>query len=119
MGRSGGIPLGATVTASALCRGSNYALDALDSYATTSHRVVDAAPVPGRAGPGPSTARGSVAFIAAELSTLEDALCLPTANQRMVDALNEYVRLADYAHDDLGDTHPISCGWRIGWPRRR
>ena len=37
----------------------------------------------------------------------------------MVDTLNEYVRLADYAHDDLGDTPPISCGWRIGWSRRQ
>ncbi len=53
------------------------------------------------------------AFIDAELSTLGDASCLPTANRSMVGVLNEYVRLAGYAHDDLGSTPDLV--WLSDW----
>ena len=53
------------------------------------------------------------AFIVSELSTLGDALCFPTANRSMVGVLNEYVRLAGYAHEDLGGTPDLV--WLSDW----
>ena len=53
------------------------------------------------------------AFIGSELSTLGDTACLPTANRSIVGVLNEYVRLAGYAHDDLGSTPDL--GWLADW----
>ena len=53
------------------------------------------------------------AFITGELSTLGDAACVPTANRSMVGVLNEYVRLAGYAHDDLGSTPDLV--WLSDW----
>jgi uncharacterized protein DUF6933 len=48
------------------------------------------------------------AFIGAELSTLGDTSCLPTANRSMVGVVNEYVRLAGYAHDDHSSPPDLS-----------
>ncbi len=53
------------------------------------------------------------AFITGELSTLGDASCIPTANRSVVGVLNEYVRLAGYAHDDLGSTPDLV--WLSDW----
>lgn len=53
------------------------------------------------------------AFITGELSTLGEAACVPTVNRSMVGVLNEYVRLAGYAHDDPGSTRDL--GWLSDW----
>lgn len=53
------------------------------------------------------------AFVTGELSTLGDAACVPTVNRSMVGVLNEYVRLAKYAHDDPGSTPDL--GWLSDW----